>query len=90
MASAVYESEVAFISGVAENGTVVGNSFATMNTRATASHPVGGDEVGQWNAGYGRRRHLLLHHGLRLDGQREGGLARRPRPVVCGGRYQVR
>jgi serralysin len=34
MASAVYESEVAFISGVAENGTVVGNSFGTMHPRS--------------------------------------------------------
>ena len=33
MASAVYEGEVAFISGVAENGTVVGNSYWTMHPR---------------------------------------------------------
>jgi serralysin len=33
MAPAVYEGEVAFISGVAENGTVVGNSFSTMAFR---------------------------------------------------------
>ena len=40
MASAVYEGEVAFISGVAENGTVVGNSFWTMHhTRRTACPP---------------------------------------------------
>jgi hypothetical protein len=33
MASSVYEGEVAFISGVAENGTVVGNSYWTMHAR---------------------------------------------------------
>ncbi len=33
MASAPYESEVAFISGVAANNTVAGNSFFTMSLR---------------------------------------------------------
>src|SRR6185503_15350870 len=35
--AAVYEGEVAFISGVAENGTVVGNSFWTMELRQTGN-----------------------------------------------------
>ena len=49
MASAVYESEVAFISGVAENGTVVGNSFATMNTRAHGLPTL--SEATKWGSG---------------------------------------
>ena len=47
MASSVYEGEVAFISGVAENGTVVGNSYWTMHARIDGITDTSrGDEVG--------------------------------------------
>ena len=49
MAPAAYESEVAFISGVAENGTVAGNSFGTMVTRAHGLPTL--SEATKWGSG---------------------------------------